>query len=328
MSLLYDEQTADDEEEHMGDIFTVKHTIHGLGAFADRFLPRLTLILVEDPIIRGEEISRAKGLHKNGSHIRWEDDDRYLREVIGLNPTSMHRLWKMHDQFVSTYSNPHLNEKRLYGIIESNAFFSTDENKLGLYPIAARLNHSCSPNVGYGFDGWKLRMFTTRDVQAGEELTDCYSDVVYHGSRNFRQNYMEEKFNFRCQCLATCRTNDLEIIQASDDRRAKLKFLTMILGARSGQMKENPVQSDLEMLLESINLLLVEGIEHSMATLYKYAYEIALKLNAIDVIRDQKLDIHCMSLLEISKGDDHPVTRAFRERLVMDAVSQTCRKIQ
>lgn len=303
------------------DCFTVKRTACGLGAFADHFLPRLTLILVEDPIIRGEEISHAKILHKNGTHKSRNDDDNYLREIIQMKDKTRNRLWKMHDQFVNSYSSPHEKEKRLYGIIESNAFFSTDENKLGLYPIAARLNHSCSPNVGYGFDGWTLRMFTVRDVQAGEELTDCYSDVVYHSSRAFRQEYIEQKFNFHCQCLATCRTNNFNFIKESDERRIRLKFLTMMLGARSDHIKNNPVCTDLDMLLESIHLLEVEGINHNMATLYQFAYEIASKLNAVDVIRDKKLDTHCMSLLEVSKGHNHPVTKAFREKLLMDEVS-------
>jgi hypothetical protein len=318
MSYFHVNNCASDEE-HVSDMFTVKPTLHGLGAFADRFLPRLTLILVEDPILRGEEISHAKMLHNNGSHKRWEDDDNYLREVIQLNDEKRQRLWSMHDQFIHLYNSPHEKEKRLFGIIESNAFFSTDENKLGLYPIAARLNHSCSPNVGYGFDGFTLRMFTIRDVQAGEELTDCYSDVVYHSSREFRRDYMEEKFNFRCQCLATCCNNNFDFIKESDERRARLKFLTIMLGERSGHIRKSPVHSDLDMLVESIHLLEIEGIDHNMATLYHFAYDIARKLNAVEVIRDQKLDIHCMSLLEVSKGQNHQVTKAFRERLVMDS---------
>ena len=67
--------------------------------------------------------------------------------------------------------------------------------------MAARLNHSCCPNVGYDFDDdWTVRMYTTRDVQAGEELLDCYSDVVYHPDVAVRRAVLQKRFGFCCTC--------------------------------------------------------------------------------------------------------------------------------
>jgi hypothetical protein len=317
----------EEEEEHVGDFFTVKKTLDsGLGAYATRFLPRFTLILIEEPVLRGEELANAKIFHQNGTHSCQHDDEYYLRDVVGVDDTSRCRLWKMHDQYVKTYSNTStdidhslLEEKRLFGIIESNAFFSTDENSLGLYPIAARLNHSCSPNVGYGFDGWTIRMYTTRDVQPGEELTDCYSDVVYHGSREFRQEYLEEKFHFQCQCHAICCNSSLDIVKVSDERRSRLKFLTMMLGNRSERIREDPTHFDLDIILECIEILVTEGIDHNMGAMYQFAYETAHKVNAIDAIQEYRLDFMCISLLEVSKGSNHAATKAFRERLIIAA---------
>ena len=208
--------------------------------------------------------------------------------------------------------------KRDYGILKSNVYFSTDEHSHGLYPIAARLNHSCAPNVGYGFDGWKMRMYTTRDVQPGDELYSCYSDVVYHASREFRQAYMEFKFHFECQCSAICSNGSLNIIQSSNDRRSQLKFLSLILAERAVNIKNNPTGNDLEMILQCISLLVMEGIDHNIHGMYQLAYETAMKLNSLHTIHEHKLDSYCLSFIEISKGSDHVLTKAFRDRLLMD----------
>jgi hypothetical protein len=319
----------EEEEEHVGDFFTVKKTLgSGLGAYATRLLPRFTLVLVEEPILCGVELINAKSFHQNGTHACQHDDENYLRDVVGLDDSSRRRLWKMHDQYVNTYihsstdiDHSRVEEKRLLGIIESNAYCSTDENALGLYPIAGRMNHSCSPNMGYGFDGWTIRMYTTRDIQPGEELTGCYSDVVYHGSREFRQAFLQGKFHFRCQCRAICYSSNLDIVKVSDERRTRLEFLTMLLGSRSGRIREEPTRFDLDIILECINILVIEGIDHNMVAMYQFAYEAAHKLNAIDVIKEHGFDCMCMSLFEVSKGSDHAATKAFRERLIIDAAS-------
>ena len=102
----------------------------GLGAYATRFLPRFTLLFIEEPILRGDELVNAKSFHQNGTHSCQHDDAYYLQDVVGLDGTSRRRLWKMHDKYVKTYINTSTDidhslseEKRLIGVIESNAFF-------------------------------------------------------------------------------------------------------------------------------------------------------------------------------------------------------------
>ncbi|GFH47568.1 hypothetical protein CTEN210_04043 [Chaetoceros tenuissimus] len=301
--------------ELVGDIFEVKQSASGLGAYALKFLPKWTLILVEDPYLFGKDIDNINDLYKDGKLTSQHDDDCYLQNVLGFDSEKRRRIWQMHDQFVGTYAT---NQKRLFGILKSNVYFSTDEHSHGLYPIAARLNHSCCPNVGYGFDGWKMRMYTTRDVQPGEELYSCYSDVVYHGSRDFRQAYMDVKFNFECQCSAICSNGDLNIIKASDGRRSQLKLLSLMLAERAVDIKCNPTGRDLEMILTCISLLVMEGIDHNIHGMYQLAYETAMKLNAFHIIHEHKLESCCLSLLEVSKGSDHILTKAFRDRLLLD----------
>jgi hypothetical protein len=95
----------------------------------------------------------------------------------------------------------------------------------------------------------------------------------------------------------------------------------MLLGSRSGRIREEPTRFDLDIILECINILVIEGIDHNMVAMYQFAYEAAHKLNAIDVIKEHGFDCMCMSLFEVSKGSDHAATKAFRERLIIDAAS-------
>ena len=318
------------KEDLLKDCFVIKEAPGlGLGAYATRYIPKLTLVLVEEPLLRGDEIENAKRQYMENIHSSHLDDEYYLRDVIGLDQAGRDRVWGLHDQFVNTYSNlsddgidaahSASREKRLYGVIKSNAYFCNDTNALGLYPTAARLNHSCSPNVSYGFDGWTMRMYTTRDVQPGEELCSCYTDVVYHGSREYRQAYMDAKFNFECQCHAVCGNCDVDAVKSSDERRSQLKFLSAIISSRADQIQERPNHRDLEMIIQCISLLITEGVSHNMATLYILAYNTAYRLKAVDVIREHNLDQCSLSLLEVSRGLEHPVTRAFREKLMLDA---------
>lgn len=48
----------------------------------------------------------------------------------------------------------------------------------GLFPSAARFNHSCLPSVGLSFDSWGCLVATAaRDVKQGEEFTISYVGV-------------------------------------------------------------------------------------------------------------------------------------------------------
>ncbi len=306
----------------------------GQSPFATQFIPRHTIILLELPYLCGDDIETLTNRHNDGIIACQSDDDVFLREQVGLDEEQRRIIWDLHDQFVDVAKfNPNGDKKRLLGIIKTNAYLSTDMGGLGLYPIISRFNHSCTPNIGYGFDGWQVRMYTTRDIEAGEELTVCYSDMVYFHPREFRQAYLRVKGNFDCICVG-CNPNPLasefkqsedenqEILRRSDERRSRLKFLSQMLSIRDeGRIKRNHLQ----MILESIRLLHEEGLEHNLAPTYRIAYEWARKLKEMGVVEideDLKgLDLgkSCLSMMEISMGVDHAETKAFRSRLDNDA---------
>ena len=55
-------------------------------------------------------------------------------------------------------------------------FFSypTSESQGGLFPIFARFNHSCTPNVTHRFSKGKRCVFAARDIRCDEELFNSY----------------------------------------------------------------------------------------------------------------------------------------------------------
>lgn len=227
----------------------------GYGCVALRSIPRHTLIHVETAVLRGNQCTVALERHRNGHHKSKEDDVAYLREECRLTEEEIDGLWTLHDQYQGRYKNiPETrNSKRLFGIIYSNAF-QDEENghAYRMYRNAARFNHSCSPNVGYDFDGWTIRMYTTQDVQAGETLCTCYSDVVYHFGRDKRQAYLKGALNFDCACSAChpahatdgpnngggdvddSEMNVRDAILTGDEHRRRLKEIAMELRGRLG----------------------------------------------------------------------------------------------
>ena len=51
---------------------------------------------------------------------------------------------------------------------------------MGVFPVINRINHSCVPNCSVQWNpiSDKEELFTVREVDAGEELTICYLDLV------------------------------------------------------------------------------------------------------------------------------------------------------
>ena len=277
------------------ELFTVRQSpTSNLGAFANRDLPRLTVILIEEPIIYGDQIRKALEFHKNGTHSSQVDDEMFLALECGVDDATRERVWSMHDQFIPTYSDASQGEKRLFGVIKSNAFTNgmtasgTSKPPQGLYQLAARLNHSCSPNVGFDFvQGNKIRMFTTRLIRKGEELYDTYSDIVYH-PKEARHILLQEKFLFDCQCSA-CSPGDNNQLQKSNERRKRLQELTKLIGERQlGNESTSVEASDLNMLMECIALLTTESIDQNSYSLYKLAYKVAVRLEDAERIEALK----------------------------------------
>eukprot|EP00957_Ditylum_brightwellii_P142974 10893798-Ditylum_brightwellii.AAC.1 len=205
----------------------------GYGCIASQDIDQHTLIHVEFPLLRGQQISIALKRHTNGQHTSKQDDIKYLQTECGMTDGDIEQLWSLHDQYTSN-----LNEKRLQGIIMSNSFEDEENNyQRRLYLNTSRFNHSCAPNIGFNFDDWNIRLYTTRDIKAGETMCLFYSDVIYHFPQEKRQQYLYGHMKFNCACSACfpCTEDPArrkEIIRKSDKNRTRLKEIARELSRR------------------------------------------------------------------------------------------------
>ena len=76
---------------------------------------------------------------------------------------------------------------------------------VGLYPSMSLLNHSCDPNCSIVFNGPHLLLRAVRDVEAGEELTICYLDMLMTSEE--RRKQLRDQYCFDCDCFR-CQTQD------------------------------------------------------------------------------------------------------------------------
>jgi len=64
--------------------------------------------------------------------------------------------------------------------------------------VASLMNHSCDPNVFVVFEGNELRVRPIRNLVAGEELVQCYTDVDMDVL--IRRKTLKSEYFFHCGC--------------------------------------------------------------------------------------------------------------------------------
>ncbi|CAM9805203.1 unnamed protein product [Sphacelaria rigidula] len=77
---------------------------------------------------------------------------------------------------------------------------------VGMFPLAAMINHSCRPNCTFTYHGEKMMVRTLEPVKAGTELTVYYIDLLQ--STADRQRMLLESKHFLC-CCPRCETRGL-----------------------------------------------------------------------------------------------------------------------
>ena len=220
------------DQSKVGEYFSVKwfSDWEGYGCVALRDVDEHTLIHTEEPFLRGPQLNQALDNHMNGIHESELDDKGYLKNECHKSDDEIDHLWQLHDQYTHRYSDK--SKKRLWGIISSNIFSNHEKDyQKRLYLATSRFNHSCSPNLGYDFDDWRIRIYSLRNIKAGEVLCISYSDVIYFFPREKRRNYLLGALGFKCACS---RCSDDYDSTVSDESRRRLKRIAMDLKHRCG----------------------------------------------------------------------------------------------
>jgi SET domain-containing protein len=78
--------------------------------------------------------------------------------------------------------------------------------------VASLINHSCDPNVFVVFEGNSLRVRPIRKLVAGEELTQCYTDVNMDVS--MRRLRLKVEYIFFCRCECVIQHSDIDAISS------------------------------------------------------------------------------------------------------------------
>ncbi|KAI0367359.1 SET domain-containing protein [Pilatotrama ljubarskyi] len=165
----------------------------GKGLVAVRAIACGELLLEEAPLFTQQHHINEESLAAGLSRLSRDDQLRYLS--LANSWKGIHRplsgIWLTNAIPCGTPEDP-----------------SGDENEVeGIFPIAARLNASCRPNVHHWWDFVRQRLIlrAERDIAAGEELTTAYTDILE--SRDERRAQLQEHYNFDCCCVACSLTS-------------------------------------------------------------------------------------------------------------------------
>lgn len=241
----------------------------GYGVFATQFLKRGTRILADDPllIVPIEEYLEAD-IKEVFDELTLEQQRLYfsLHSAHGQDPAK----WpsKIHPSVperersrILEQHNARLGkEPSLVSIFQTNCM--EVEDGAGIFPNAARFNHSCNPNAVFSWNEGirKEVIHATRDIAEGEEITLSYCNITYDKDE---RTWQLKHYGFKCDCEAC--TGDISDINSfaskSADRRWQLRELEEDFVGKRGSHLERGMETEgfVEKLLQYVKVLLEEG---------------------------------------------------------------------
>ncbi|KAF6811794.1 SET domain-containing protein 5 [Colletotrichum sojae] len=181
-----DGATKEREVIFSNDFFEVRRSpVAGWGAFAKKKLVKGEQILVERALYHASHEEVAKSVRDLPEHERQIAND--LHAFFSRDGECKEEAVWSTNAYASPPPHP-----QIYSDIQARAGWARDV--AGLFPVAARFNHSCWPKVSYRYLAREeVLVFTVRDweIREGEELSISYGkdpSVLYY------------KFGFGCEC--------------------------------------------------------------------------------------------------------------------------------
>ncbi|KAF9876940.1 set domain-containing protein 5 [Colletotrichum karsti] len=167
------------------DFFEVRRSlVAGWGAFAKTNLRQGDTILVEKALYHATHKEVQPSVDLLSESERKIADD--LHAYFGRDgETKAEAVWNT-NAFASKYSKAKA--------LALKKTLAARHDTAGLFPVAARFNHSCEPTIQYKYDAEdEVLIFSVRswEIEKGEELTISYGkepSVLYY------------KFGFKCEC--------------------------------------------------------------------------------------------------------------------------------
>lgn len=87
----------------------------------------------------------------------------------------------------------------------------TSTSVRGLYPLAAIMNHECSPNTYHTYNNQcVMKVRAARPIKKGEEITTSYTSIMWNTT--IRRKHLLKTKQFLCEC-ERCRDPTVRIQQ-------------------------------------------------------------------------------------------------------------------
>jgi len=225
----------------------------GLGVFATRLIRQGTPIIIEVPLISVPVPQLAPG---QGFRIADMVSD-IESSFQDLTPEQQEEFLQLHNfRFPSETEQSHL-----LTIVRSNAF-STGDDRVGLFPRIARINHSCRPNSGNWWSEEKGRriIYAARNIEEGEEITISYIPLL---KTREERNTRLAQYGFVCGCEA-CRDG------SGDKNRLKIAGLLEDLEQKTHSVskKESITEKRIARAISLVKMVEKEGLTDYLARAY------------------------------------------------------------
>lgn len=181
----------------------------------------------------------------------------------------------------------------------------------GLFLVACRINHSCTPNCHPSWNE-EIKRFTIhsiRDIKKGEEITIAYA---YHSesfcTRAQRRSWLKRNFVFDCVC-EVCSLPDPEIKASDYRRRMILRLQDRFITSYNSGLKGLGPEKELGLCREQIRLL-SEEFPNTLKAQMHLAYENALSLTISNGDRGRAIYFvrKLRDMLVAREGEDNPIT--------------------
>jgi len=196
----------------------------GKGLVATRFLKEGEVVLQELPLLVGHLTSSTAWT--GGPQATSLLVKKLVQTFNNLVPEQQALVLSLHapEHSESRVNHPELGEKekRLLRIFASNNI-EIDQERCGLYEVASRINHSCSPNAYWEARSkdTKLTVRTCQAVALGEEAVVDYYIFDNFPTREERLTKINKERLFACRC-SLCSLPEDEV-KKDDAKRTRLR---------------------------------------------------------------------------------------------------------
>ncbi|KAF8420512.1 hypothetical protein EV426DRAFT_612584 [Tirmania nivea] len=239
----------------------------GYGMIATTAMSPGTLTLAEEPLF-----SLPSALFSEVVLTRTKHPESTLNTIIA---TAVKALPKAKQVAFLELHNSKTRPGIFLGIWQTNAFgLGTDNDESGIFELASRFNHSCSPNAvhSWNYNTKKLEIHATKVILEGAEITMSYlsfEEIIQ--SCAMRRTMLQGRYGFICSCHACASPGNAKSVA----RRTELAMLDgeLARGSFSPGMNAARAMKNLRRMLE---LFPQENLEGELGRVYNDAFQLCI----------------------------------------------------